>query len=314
MADRQTVIAALYKFVYVADARVLRVQLLRLCRQAALRGTVLVASEGINGTVAGSRAGINMLRAFLAADTRLADAEYKETHAATPPFHRMKVRLKNEIVTMGVPHIDPARLTGQRVGYAQWNRLLSDPSVLVIDVRNTYEHILGTFKGAISPHTTAFREFPSFARSMLDAGRHKRVALFCTGGIRCEKASNYLLQNNFSTVYQLDGGILRYLETATAASAQNMWQGECFVFDNRVSVNKRLQPGSYRQCFACRHALSPQDMQSTHYVAGISCPYCINAMTQKKYRRVSERQQQMALAKRHARVHIGDAATHTALV
>lgn len=302
----QIVVAAMYKFVHLPDFKALRISLLGICQQAALKGTLLLAEEGINGTVAGSRNGIGDLLAFLKEDPRFEGLEYKESFAEVTPFYRMKIRLKREIVSMGgVSQLDPENLTGKKVNYQQWNKLLSDPDVLVIDTRNVYEHAIGTFKDAVSPNTKIFRDFPVFVNSKLDAERHKKVALFCTGGIRCEKASSYLLQQKFSEVYQLEGGILRYLEAVNDAATENLWQGECFVFDNRVTVDKNLQQGVYQQCFSCRHALSPQDVESEHYVQGISCPHCIQAMTESKYQRVSERQRQVELAEKTGQQHIG---------
>ena len=302
---KQIVVAAMYKFVHLPDFKSLRTGLMDVCQKAALKGTLLLAEEGINGTVAGARDSIDMLLAFLKKDVRFKGLEYKESFTDEAPFYRMKIRLKREIVSMGVAQINPENFTGEKVDYRRWNELLSDPDVSVIDTRNAYEHAIGTFKGAISPHTQTFRDFPEFVNSKLEPSRHKKVALFCTGGIRCEKASSYLLARKFSQVYQLEGGILRYLESMRDTEAENLWQGECFVFDNRVTVDKHLQQGVYQQCFACRYALSPQDMESEHYVKGISCPHCIESMTESKYQRVSERQRQVELAQQKNQQHIG---------
>ncbi len=297
------VVAAMYKFVHLPDLRELREKLLQVCENQSLKGTLLLAEEGINGTVAGGREGIDALLCFLKQDPRFSDLEHKESIVSKVPFYRMKVRLKKEIVTMGIPDTDPNQLTGSKVDYKEWNKLISDPEVLVIDTRNEYEYEIGTFKNAISPNTTTFREFPEFVNNELSGDKHKKVAMFCTGGIRCEKATNYMLKQGYQDVYHLNGGILKYLEEVK--QEENLWQGDCFVFDGRVAVDKNLEQGNYEQCFACRMPLAEKELQSDKYEKGISCPHCIDDMTDEKYERVSERQRQVVLAEKKQQQHIG---------
>jgi len=230
------IVAALYKFVTLEDFHELREPLLDACREAETCGTLLLAREGINGTIAGSRAGIDRVLAYLRSDPRLADLEHKESVDESMPFYRMKVKLKKEIVTMGVPGIDPNEAVGTYVSPGDWNELLSDPEVLLIDTRNDYEYGIGSFRGAIDPRTTTFREFPEFVRTHLDPRKQKKVAMFCTGGIRCEKASAFMLKEGFEEVYHLQGGILKYLEEVP--EQDSIWEGECFVFDNRVATKR----------------------------------------------------------------------------
>jgi UPF0176 protein len=297
------VVAAMYKFVHLPDFREFREKLIQVCEKQSLKGTLLLAEEGINGTVAGGREGINNLLCFLKQDSRFSDLEHKESFVTEIPFYRMKVRLKKEIVTMGVPDTDPNELNGAKVDHKQWNELISDPAVLVIDTRNEYEYGIGTFKNAISPNTKIFREFPEFVNREMDPDKHKKVAMFCTGGIRCEKATNYMLKQGYENVYHLNGGILKYLENVR--EEENLWQGDCFVFDGRVTVDENLERGNYEQCFACRMPLSNEEMESDKYEKGISCPHCIDNMTDEKYVRVSERQRQIELAEKNQQQHIG---------
>ena len=297
------IVAALYKFASLPDYRELQPALLDFCIGHDLKGTLLLAEEGINGTVAGSREAIDALMAYLRSDPRLADIGHKESFAEKTPFYRMKVRLKKEIVTLGVPGINPNNKVGTYVAPEDWNALISDPDVIVIDTRNDYEYDIGTFKGAIDPHTTTFREFPDYVEKHLDPAKHKKVAMFCTGGIRCEKASSFMMGQGFEEVYHLQGGILKYLENVPAE--ESLWQGECFVFDQRVAVRHGLELGEYDQCHACRHPLSPEEMQSPQYVAGISCPYCHDKLTAEKRASVAERQKQISLAKRRGEAHLG---------
>ena len=297
------IIAAMYKFVHLPDFVKLRKKLIQVCEKQSLKGTLLLAEEGINGTVAGDRDGIDNLLYFLRKDPRFLDLEHKESFVSEMPFYRMKVRLKKEIVTMGVPDIDSNQLNGEKVDYKEWNDLISDPEVLVIDTRNEYEYGIGTFKNAISPKTTTFREFPEYVSRELEVDKHRKIAIFCTGGIRCEKATNYLLSHGFEKVYHLNGGILKYLEEIQ--EEENLWEGECFVFDGRVAVDKNLEQGSYEQCFACRMPLSREELQSEKYEKGISCPHCLDSLSDEKYQRVSERQRQVELADSRAQKHIG---------
>ena len=299
----EIVVAAFYQFVRLPDFRALQAPLQNCCRRHDIRGTILLAPEGINATVAGTRAGIDALLAQLKSDARLATLEHKESTTATPPFHRMKVKLKKEIVTMGVPSADPENLVGTYVDAQQWNALVSDPEVLVIDTRNQYEVEIGTFNNAISPQTRTFGEFPEFAQTALADNKHKKIAMFCTGGIRCEKATSYLKSQDFTEVYHLKGGILRYLETVP--QSENLWEGECFVFDQRVTVDKNLQPGSYVECLACRRIVSAEEQTQPSYKKGVSCPHCINESSPEQRARFAERAKQFELAAKRGKRHIG---------
>ena len=299
----EVVVAALYKFVTLEDYHELREPLLDACRAAGVFGTLLLASEGINGTIAGSRAGIDRVMAYLRSDPRLADLEHKESVDETMPFYRMKVKLKKEIVTMGVTGIDPNNAVGTYVKPGDWNALVNDPEVLLIDTRNDYEYGIGSFRGALDPKTTTFREFPEYVRRNLDPGKQKKIAMFCTGGIRCEKASAFMLQEGFEEVYHLRGGILKYLEEVPPE--ESTWEGECFVFDNRVAVNHRLEKGRYDQCYGCRHPITEQDKQSPKYQKGVCCPRCFDLLTPDQVARFRERQKQIELAKARGEVHVG---------
>ncbi len=297
------VVAALYRFVELADFEALREPLLQLCNSHGLKGTILLASEGINGTVSGSRAGIDALLAYLHAEPRFSGLSLRESRAGSPPFHRMKVKLKREIVTMGEPTAAPAVRTGTHVDPATWNALIQDPEVLVLDTRNEYETAIGQFENAVAPHTRNFRDFPAYARKAIDPGQVKRVAMYCTGGIRCEKASAYLLAQGVEQVYQLEGGILRYLQDM--APEQSLWQGECFVFDDRVSVDTALEPGNHVQCYACRRPLSQRDTQSEHYAPGVCCAHCFEQLSDAQRAGFAERRRQVLLAQARGEQHIG---------
>ena len=301
MAD--VVVAALYRFVTLDDYRDLREPLLDLCRAQGVKGTLLLAGEGINGTIAGSREGIDAVLDYLRADPRLERLEHKESLDTEMPFYRMKVKLKKEIVTMGVEGIDPNRVVGTYVKPADWNALISDPDVLLIDTRNDYEYELGTFKGAVDPHTASFREFPQYVRDNFDPAKQKKVAMFCTGGIRCEKASAFMLQEGFEEVYHLQGGILKYLEEVPAE--ESAWEGECYVFDNRVAVNHALEKGSYDLCYGCRMPITEADKQSAKYRPGICCPRCADSVTPEQVARFEERQKQIELAAERGEAHVG---------
>ncbi len=303
------VVCALYRFVRLEDFRDLREPLLATLKQHGIRGTLLLAHEGINGTVAGSRAAIDTLLDWLRADARLAGIDWKESLTSEMPFRRTRVKLKREIVTMGVTDIDPSRDAGQYVEPADWNALISDPDVLLVDTRNDYEFGVGTFRRAINPETATFREFPAFVESQLDPGRHRKVAMFCTGGIRCEKSTAFLKQQGFDEVYHLKGGILKYLEQVS--EPDSLWEGECFVFDERVTVNHRLEPGQYAQCHACRMPVSDADRQSEHYEAGVSCPHCHNGLDEVRKTRLRERDKQIRLARERGETHLGDDAADT---
>jgi len=298
-------VATFYKFVPPGDLETLRSELETRAETLAIRGTVLLAEEGINGTLSGSREKLEALVAWLREAPPFTDltVRYSLAQPENPVFHRLKIRIKPEIVNMGVADVDAGRRTGTHVDPERWHELLEDPDVVVIDTRNDYEVAIGTFPGAVNPETRSFREFPEFVRRHLDPDQQSRVAMFCTGGVRCEKASAYLLEQGFAEVSQLDGGILNYLEQVD--EEDNHWQGECFVFDQRVSVDERLQQGSFTQCFACRRALTPEDMASVHYQRGISCPHCINEQDAEQRAAFVERARQEALAAGRGERHIG---------
>jgi UPF0176 protein len=273
------VIAAFYKFVPLLDWVDLQPVLLKYCQAQDIKGTILLANEGINGTIAGSRQAIDRVLAWLKADPRLADLDHKESMSQTLPFKRLKVKLKREIVTLGKPEANPAVQVGTYVTPSEWNALIADPEVLVIDTRNDYEVTIGTFQRAVNPQTTSFRDFPDYVQQ-LDPTQHQKVAIFCTGGIRCEKASAYLLNQGFQQVYHLQGGILKYLEEVPKDAS--LWQGECFVFDDRVSVKQGLEPGTYTMCRSCGHPISEADKALPEYEEGVCCPHCADSLTLKK--------------------------------
>jgi UPF0176 protein len=298
------VVCALYHFAPFTDHADWQAPLLQLMHRHGLRGTLLLADEGINGTVAGHQAGIDAVLNLLRSDERFAHLTTKVSFDQVMPFHRAKVKLKREIVTMGVEDIDPLNIVGTYVKPQDWNALISDPNVTVIDTRNKYEVHIGSFQNAINPHTTSFREFPAYAETHLNQQTHKKVAMFCTGGIRCEKSTAYLKSQGFDEVYHLEGGILNYLETVPAE--ESLWEGECFVFDNRVTVNHQLQKGHYDQCHACRMPIDDQDKLSNAYVEGISCPHCIDQYSAAQRERFIERQHQVRLARDRGEMHIGE--------
>ena len=268
-----------------------------------LRGTLLLAREGINGTIAGTRKAIDELLAWFKLDDRFDGLSYKLSGDIEFPFHRAKVKLKSEIVTMGMENIDPRHAAGTYVKPSDWNQLIEDPEVTVIDTRNDYEVRIGTFKNAVNPVTTAFREFPEYVRSYLDPKKNKKVAMFCTGGIRCEKSTAYLKGLGFDNVYHLEGGILNYLKVVK--KDESLWLGECFVFDNRVSVDHDLEPGKYRQCHACRMPITEEDMHNGDYEEGISCPHCLQKQSEQQRLRFREREKQVQLARQRGEEHIG---------
>lgn len=296
-------VAALYKFVALPDFGSLREPLLSYCVQRDIKGTLLLAPEGINGTVAGSREAIDGLLNYLKTELLLDNLNCKVSYDDEPPFYRMKVKLKKEIVTMGVEGINPLHVVGTYVKPEDWNRLIADPDVLVIDTRNGYEVELGTFKRAVNPNTESFREFPAYVAKHMDPEKHKKVAMFCTGGIRCEKSTAYLKEQGFQEVYHLEGGVLQYLEDVP--ESESLWQGECFVFDNRVSVDHNLAKGNYGLCHGCRFPITEQDRQSEHYVEGVACPRCHTSQTPEQRTRFAERQKQVVLAKQRHKSHIG---------
>jgi UPF0176 protein len=299
----EIVVCALYKFVTLDDFQAKKQPLLDFMLARDIRGTLLLAREGINGTVAASREAIDALLDYLREDPRLAEISFKESYTDSSPFMRSRVKLKKEIVTMGVEGIDPKRVVGTYVKPEQWNQLISEPDVLLVDTRNDYEVQVGTFKNAVNPKTDSFREFPEYVKTHLDPKKHKKVAMFCTGGIRCEKSTAYLKEQGFEEVYHLEGGILKYLEEVPAE--QSMWEGECFVFDDRVTVNHQLEKGDYDQCHACRLPITEQDKQSPLYQKGVSCPHCYNQTSEEQKQRFAEREKQIQLARLRGEAHIG---------
>ena len=296
-------VAALYHFTRVADPAQWQEPILELCQAEGIRGTLLIASEGLNGTVAGSRNGIDKLLAHLRALPGCAALEHKESSASEMPFNRMRVRLKKEIVTMGQPNVDPTASVGHYVGTDEWNELIAAPDVVVIDTRNDYEVGIGTFEGAVDPETKTFRDFPAWWQSNKDRFHNKRVAMFCTGGIRCEKSTNYLIGQGVEDVFHLKGGILKYLEEVPEEDSK--WQGECFVFDQRVSVGHGLVEGSYDQCYACRRPITEADKSRPEYEKGVACHQCIDEYTASDRTRFQERQKQIKLAAKRGEKHIG---------
>lgn len=298
------VVAALYQFTRFAQPEKLRAPLLARARAAQVRGTLLLAGEGINGTIAGPRAGIDAVLDHIRGLPGCAQIDVKESHAQSMPFLRLKVRLKAEIVTMGQPGVDPQAAVGAYVEPQDWNALIADPDVVVIDTRNDYEVALGTFEGAINPQTASFREFPDWWAARKDALKDKKVAMFCTGGIRCEKATNWLLGQGAGEVFHLKGGILKYLEEVPRQDSR--WQGECFVFDNRVSVGHGLVAGPHVLCHACRRPLRPEDLKHPAFEKGVSCHQCKDERTDAERARYRERQRQVDLAQSRGITHLGD--------
>jgi len=299
----KTIVAALYHFAPLDDYKAIREPLQAFCDGHEIKGALLLASEGINGTVAGSRQDIDDLLAYLHSDPRLKDLEHKESETNHRPFYRMKVKLKKEIVTLGIEGVNPNVCVGTYVEPKDWNAIISDPDVLVLDTRNDYEYEIGTFKGAVDPHTDTFREFPEYVEKNCNPKKHKKVAMFCTGGIRCEKASSFMLQQGYEEVFHLKGGILKYLEEVT--EDDSLWEGECFVFDDRTAVKHGLQQGEYKLCRGCRWPLSVKDRQSEHFREGVCCDRCYDVLTPDKKTRLQERHKQEQLAKARGETHLG---------
>jgi UPF0176 protein len=297
-------VAAFYRFLDLADVKAFRDELQAYCDDRNVLGTILVSGEGFNGTICGPEAAI--LEVFGRMERRLeleTPIEARWSDAEEAPFRRMRVRIKKEIVTLGRPDILPHRKTGTYVPPAEWNALIGNPEVLVIDTRNHYEVEVGTFPRALDPGTDSFRQFPEFAKELAQTSRDRPLAMFCTGGIRCEKATALMLELGFHEVYHLQGGILRYLEEMP--ESDNRWQGECFVFDTRVAVDKDLAEGGYVQCHACRRPLSTEDMASPDYREGVSCPHCVGEIDEDRAARLEERRKQVALAEERGETHIG---------
>jgi UPF0176 protein len=296
--------AALYKFVELPNFAELKAPLMACCDKQQVKGTLILAQEGINGTIAGPPEGVYAVLAFLRTEPQLTDLTHKESFSEKPPFKRLKVRVKREIVTMGVPGIDPTQLVGQYVKPEDWNKLLDDPDVVVVDVRNDFEVKVGTFKGAVNPHTTSFTELPKWVQQEAELLKQKpKIAMFCTGGIRCEKSTALLRSQGFSNVYHLEGGILKYLELVPEAESQ--WEGECFVFDERVTVGHGLKPGNFELCRGCRHPISPEEKDSPFFVPGVSCSHCHDQKTEAQQKSFAERQRQIELARSRNQVHLG---------
>ena len=311
MTNSQIVVCALYHFVRLDDYQSLQQPLLDVMLENRVKGTLLLANEGINGTIAGERAGIDAVLKWLKSDPRLKDLDHKESYDDTYPFYRSKVKLKKEIVTMGVEGIDPNRKVGTHVPASEWNALIADPEVLLIDTRNDYEVEIGSFQNAVNPNTNSFREFPEYVEKHLDPEKHKKIAMYCTGGIRCEKSTAYLKEKGFDEVYHLQGGILKYLEEVP--QEESLWQGECFVFDNRVAVNHALEKGDYDQCHACRLPITEEDKQSEYYEKGVSCPRCFDKLSEAQKTAFKERQKQIELAASRGEEHLGSEVAKTIL-
>jgi UPF0176 protein len=299
-------ICALYKFTRLDDFEKIQKPLKKFMELLNVRGTLLLAREGINGTIAGEKTNIEEVLAYLQSDKRLADISYKYSYSVKPPFNRLKVKLKKEIVTLGISDIDPTHSSGTYVKPSDWNEFINDPEVVLIDTRNNYEYEIGSFKGAINPNTETFREFPSYTKNNLEKYRNKKIAMFCTGGIRCEKSTAYLKSEGFENVYHLQGGILKYLEEVE--EAESLWEGECFVFDDRVAVKHKLELGKYDQCHACRFPITEEDKKHPHYEKGASCPRCYGTKNSSQVSRYREREKQVQLSKARGESHIGDEA------
>lgn len=301
----EILVAALYKFVEIDDLLSLQSDLHEICGKNNIMGTILIANEGINGTISGKTNEINQTISLLKSDKRFTNIEIKYSSTDKQPFHRMKVRLKKEIVTIGLPKINPNKKVGTYVKPDDWNDLISDPNVVVIDTRNKYETKIGSFQNALDPETSSFREFPDWVKKFKSSkeNANKKIAMFCTGGIRCEKASSLMKEEGFEDVYHLQGGILKYLETIDKENS--LWNGECFVFDQRVCLTDELEVGSYKMCFACRMPITEEEMQNEKYIEGISCIYCYDKTTKEKKERFGSRQKQILLAKERGEKHLG---------
>ncbi|MGL4235092.1 oxygen-dependent tRNA uridine(34) hydroxylase TrhO [Tabrizicola sp.] len=300
------IVAALYQFARFPDPAALRADLLEVCQAHGVKGSLLLAPEGINGTIAGTREAIDAALAAIRALPGCEGLEWKESFAESMPFGRMKVRLKREIVTMGQPDVDPLARVGNYVQPTEWNALISDPDTVVIDTRNDYEVAIGTFRGAVDPETRAFGEFPEWWQANRERFAGKRIAMFCTGGIRCEKSTNYLLGQGLNEVYHLKGGILKYLEDVP--EEESLWQGQCFVFDDRVSVGHGLTQGGLKACGACRRPVTEEGQRHPDYEEGVCCAACVGEYSQADRARFRERHRQMLLAAKRGSQHLGQGA------
>ncbi len=298
-------VAALYQFAPFEDLVAIQRPLLALCNDREIKGTILIAREGINGTIAGTSAGIDAVITHIRALPGCAAIDVKYSTAAEMPFLRMKVKAKKEIVTLGVPGVDPARDAGRYVDAEEWNALISDPDVIVIDTRNDYEVGIGSFKGAVNPNTPTFRDFPAWFRGYRQfLPANPKVAMFCTGGIRCEKSTAFLRAEGIEDVAHLKGGILKYLETIP--EEESLWEGECFVFDDRVSIRHGLEQGTLELCRGCRTPIDNAVRASEHFIEGVQCPSCVTTRTDEQRLRYAERQKQMMLAEKRGAQHLGD--------
>ena len=303
-------IIALYRFCEIANPKNLQKTLKKELKNLKILGTIIIGSEGINGTVSGSKTNLNKAIKFLRSDSRFSDLDIKASFSRKAPFLRLKVKIKNEIVTMGINNIKPTIHAGKYVNYDQWNSLLNDEDTILIDTRNDYEYSIGTFKNSINPETSNFREFPKWVKKQKfteEIKNHKKIAMFCTGGIRCEKASSFMKKEGFKNVYHLKGGILKYLENTNLKNS--LWQGECFVFDDRVSVKHDLSEGAYDLCHGCRTPITEQEKLSKNYVRGVSCSHCISKKSSVQVQRYKSRQKQINLAKAKNKSHLGPKTT-----
>jgi len=304
-------VCALYKFVRLDDFEEIQDPLKLFLESLNIRGTLLLAKEGINGTISGDKDNILKAIDHLQSDKRFRELEIKYSYSKKPPFKRLKVKLKKEIVTLGVSDIDPKNSNGTYVKPSDWNELINDPDVILIDTRNNYEFEIGSFRGSINPHTETFREFPSYTKNNLEKYRDKKIAMFCTGGIRCEKSTAYLKSKGFKNVFHLQGGILKYLEEIN--EEESLWEGECFVFDDRVAVKHNLELGKYDQCHACRFPITEDDKMHPHYEKGASCPRCYGTKDSSQVSRYREREKQIKLSKQRGEEHLGDDASQLIL-
>ncbi len=299
-------VATFYKFAPFDEPALLQAPLLALCRAQEIKGIILLAREGVNGTIAGDAAAVETVLDYILALPGCADFELKFSHADEMPFLRLKVRLKNEIVTLGIPSIDPSRDVGRYVAPSEWNALISDPETILIDTRNDYEVAIGTFKGAVNPKTRTFRDFPAWFKEFRHTLPEKpKVAMFCTGGVRCEKSTAFLRAEGIEDVAHLKGGILKYLETVP--EEESLWEGECFVFDDRVSLKHGLEVGTLELCHGCRVPISEDDRASSDFISGVQCPACASTRTDEQRRRYAERQKQIGIAKARGLGHLGRA-------
>ena len=305
LEKNKILVASLYKFVEIDDLSPLQDDLYAICNENNIMGTILLANEGINGTISGNRNKLKATITIITKDKRFSNIEIKYSITDKQPFNKMKVRLKKEIVTIGLPNINPNKKVGTYVKPEDWNDLISNPDVIVIDTRNIYETKIGSFKNALDPKTSSFREFPNWVKKFKNSKENinKKIAMFCTGGIRCEKASSLMKEEGFEDVYHLQGGILKYLEKVDKKNS--LWDGECFVFDQRVCLTDELEIGSYEMCFACRMPITEKEMQNEKYIEGISCIYCYDKTTEEKKERFKSRQKQILLAKNRGEKHLG---------